>query len=265
MNPKNKVALITGGAHRVGKAMTMMLAEAGAHVVVNYNQSQGAAERTVAEAAALGVQACAIQANIANWGQVQQMSAQIIDQFGGVDIIINAASLFGRTQIPTDDIDAWHQVTRISVDGAFYVCNCLVPSMIERIEARNQANNDSSTEGPEATSVQTGAIINIVDLSVWKPWKNLTAHAVGKSALLALTRQLALELAPTIRVNAIAPGPVLPPPDYNDRKNKMVAKRTLLNRWGTPADVTHAVSYLIEAEYVTGDVLRVDGGEFYKG
>ena len=255
MNPKEKVALITGGAHRVGKAMTMMLAEAGAHVIVNYNRSHEAAQETIAEAQQLGVQAMAIQADVADWQAVQQMGAQIVEQFGGVDILINSASWMGRTPLPTDDIETWQKVTRIAVDGTFYVSNCLIPSMIERANVRQQQEGEQHS---------TGVITNIVDLSVWRPWRNLTAHAVGKSAVLALTRQLALEFAPTIRVNAIAPGPVLPEADADERQAKMGIKRTLLKRWGAPEDVARAVKYLIEADYVTGDVLRVDGGEYYK-
>ena len=105
------------------------------------------------------------------------------------------------------------------------------------------------------------AIVNLVDLSVWNPWPSFTAHAVGKAGLLALTQQLALELAPTIRVNAVAPGPVLPPPDSSDSQNAALAARTLLERWGSPEDVAGAVRYLVEADYVTGATLHVDGGE----
>jgi len=242
INIKHKVALITGGAHRVGKAITMMLAENGANVVVNYNSSDVAAQQTVIEAEALGVEALAIQCDVADHQAVQRMADQVQDRFGGVDIIINSASLFGKTTIPTDDLETWHRVTRISIDGPFYVCNAFVPGMQKR---------------------GGGAIVNLVDLSVWRPWNNFTAHAVGKSGLMALTRQLALELAPDIRVNAVAPGPVLPPPDYDERRMKIISKRTLLKKWGSADDVVKAVRYLLEADYVTGDVMRVDGGEYY--
>lgn len=250
MDPKGKVALVTGGAHRVGKAITMMLAEAGASVVVNYNSSSDAASETVAEAKALGVDALAVQCDVSDWDAVQGMGDAIDKHFGGVDIIVNAASYFGKIDFPTQDPDAietWQRTTRVSLDGAFYVCTSLVPSMVER------ANADD----------REGVIINIIDLSVWQPWPKFMAHAVGKSGLQALTRQMALELAPTVRVNAIAPGPVLPFPEYSDATNQYIANRTLLERWGNPADVARAVRYLVEAEYVTGDILTVDGGERY--
>lgn len=240
MNIAGKVALVTGGAVRVGQAITLMLARAGAHVVINYHTSAGPAEQTLAAAQALGVEAMAVQCDVADLQAVQAMTGQVADRFGGVDILVNGASHFGKLTVPTYDLDTWHQVTRISIDGAFYVSNALAPFMLAR---------------------GGGAIVNIVDLSVWNPWPNFTAHAVGKAGLLALTHQLALELAPTIRVNAVAPGAVLPPPDFSDSQVAALAARTLLERWGSPEDVAGAVRYLIEADYVTGATLHVDGGE----
>jgi 3-oxoacyl-[acyl-carrier protein] reductase/pteridine reductase len=106
-----------------------------------------------------------------------------------------------------------------------------------------------------------GAIVNIVDLSAWEPWPDYMAHSVGKAALLAMSRQLALELAPTVRVNAVAPGPVLPPPDFDQEKITRTARKTLLNRWGSADDIAEAVLYFVRANYVTGEVIAVDGGQ----
>lgn len=240
MGAERKTALVTGGAHRVGKAITLALAEMGYNVVINYHRSGDAAAATADEATQAGVEAMTWAADVSDFQAVQAMCAAVEERFGGVDVLVNSASLFDKISFPTDDIETWQRVTRISLDGAFYVSNALAPGMLAR---------------------GSGAIINIVDLSAWTPWPKFTAHAVGKAGLLALTRQMALELAPVVRVNAIAPGPVLPPPDYNDAQLKVVEDRTLLARWGTPDDVTRAVRYLVEAEYVTGDVLTVDGGE----
>ena len=242
MEIRGKVALVTGGAHRVGKAITLMLARAGADVIVNYYSSHTAADETVQEAQALGVRASAMQCDVADCDQVQKMADSILAEFGGVDIIVNSASLFDQTPFPTDDIRAWKRVTGISIDGPFYVCTKLAPSMLSR---------------------GGGAIVNIVDLSAWEPWPNFAAHSVSKAGLLAFTKQLALELAPTIRANAVAPGPVMPPPDYDEERAAKSSLGTLLKRWGKPEDVAFAVRYLIEAEYVTADVITVDGGERY--
>jgi NAD(P)-dependent dehydrogenase (short-subunit alcohol dehydrogenase family) len=243
MDPQGKVALITGGAHRVGKAITLALATAGAHVVVNYNRAADEAEQTISEAKALGVDALAVQCDVSDWAAVQAMAHKVMDHFGGIDILVNAASHFGKTPFPSTEpavIEMYQRVTRILLDGTYYVCNAFAPTMQQR---------------------GGGVIVNIVDLAAWNPWPGFLAHSVGKAGLLAMTRQLALELAPSIRANAVAPGPVLPPPGYSEAQTAASAAHTLLERWGSPHDVARAVLYLIDADYVTGDVVTVDGGE----
>ena len=242
MDISGRTALVTGGAHRLGKAITLALAQAGANIVVNYHSSAGPAEETAAEARALGVGGLPVQADVANLEQVNAMVAAAHGRFGAVDILVNGASLWIKTPFPMEDLTDWHRVTDILIHGPLYCANAVAPLMLERGE---------------------GAIINIVDLSAWQPWPNYTAHSVGKAGLMALTRQLALELAPTVRVNAVAPGPVLPPPEYGEEKIAQTAGRTLLNRWGTAQDVVDAVMFLVRASYVTGEVIVVDGGERY--
>ncbi len=240
MNIQSKTALVTGGAHRVGKAIALELARAGANTVINYNSSAAAAQETVREIEALGAQALAIQCDIADLAAVQRMVAQVAERFGGLDILVNNADYFGKHPFPSDDYTVWRRVTEITINGSFYVSNECAPLLL-------------AGEG--------GAVVNIVDLSAWQPWKGFTAHAVAKAGLMALTQQMALELAPTVRVNAVAPGPVLPPPDYSQKQLQAVVNGTLLKRWGRAEDVAHAVRFLVEAEYITGDVIFVDGGE----
>jgi len=237
VNLQGKSALVTGGAHRVGKAIALRLARAGANVAVNYNQSHDAAQVTVSEIRRLGVRALAVPADVADASQATDLIRATTDEFGGLDILVNSASLFRKTPIPTDDFTDWHQVINVSINGAFYTSNAA------------------------ANMMQNGVIVNIVDLSIWEPWAGFTAHAVGKAGLLAMTRQLALELAPNIRVNAVAPGYVLPPPNMSDERIQKIASGTPLQRWGTPDDVAQAVQFLVEADYITGEVIRVDGGE----
>ena len=240
MNPEGKTALITGGAHRVGRAITLGLAKAGANVIINYNASTASAQKTVREAQAFGVKAMAVQADISQADQVKRMVGEINEAFGGVDILVNNASRFTKTPFPTDDLTLWHEVTGLLIDGPFYVSNFLAPHMMTLAE---------------------GAIVNIIDLSAWEPWPGLAAHCVGKSALLALTRQLALEMAPAVRVNAVCPGPVLPSPHYDAARIEQVRQDTLLERWGSPQDVVRAVLYFIESDYITGDTTILDGGQ----
>jgi 3-oxoacyl-[acyl-carrier protein] reductase/pteridine reductase len=239
---KNKTALITGGAIRIGKAITLGLAQAGANVIINYNHNDKKALETAKEAEQFGVTAFTVQANIADWDQVQKMFNEIHEKIGKIDILVNNASPFTKTPFPTDSITEWHDVTGVVINGSFYVSNLASKDMLEK---------------------KQGAIVNIVDLSAWEPWPNLTAHVVGKSALLAMTRQFALELKPFVRVNAIAPGPVLAPPDYSTEKIQRTAEKTLLDRWGTPQDISKTVNFLIESDYINADVITVDGGQRY--
>jgi NAD(P)-dependent dehydrogenase (short-subunit alcohol dehydrogenase family) len=240
MKIEAKTALITGGAHRVGKAITMTLARAGANVVINYYSSDTAAQETVCEAQRLGVDGLAVQADVGELAQVRALVAAATDRFGTVDILINSASIWKATPLPMGDFAGWHRVLGVLLNGSMYLADAVAPLMRERGE---------------------GALVNIVDLSAWKPFPGYVAHSVGKAGLLALTRQLALELAPEVTVNAVAPGPVLPPPDYSQEQIDQIAGRTPKGRWGTAQDVADAVRFLVEADYITGEVLVVDGGE----
>ncbi len=240
MKIKGKVALITGGAHRIGRAITLMLAKAGANVVINYHTSASHASSTADEARALGAKVLLVQSDISQYDSVKAMAGQVKAWFGGIDILVNSADRWEKSPFPSEDIGPWERVIGAGVNGAYYVTNAFAPMMLER---------------------GGGAIVNIVDLSAWEAWPQFTAHAVSKSALLAMTRQFAVELAPTIRVNAVVPGPVLPPPEYTPEMIAKTAARTLLNRWGGPEDVAHAVKFMIEADYITGDTVTVDGGE----
>jgi 3-oxoacyl-[acyl-carrier protein] reductase/pteridine reductase len=240
MKIEGRTALVTGGAHRVGKAITMTLARAGANVVVNYYSSDAAALETVGEAKALGVGALAVQADVGDLEQVRSLVAAAVDRFGAVDILVNSASIWQQTPMPMGDFSDWHRVLGVLLNGSMYLADAVATLMQER---------------------GGGEIVNIVDLSAWKPFPGYIAHGVGKAGLLALTRQLALELAPAVNVNAIAPGPVLPPPGYSEEELARVAVRTLNGRRGSAQDVADAVRFLVEADYITGEVIVVDGGE----
>ena len=240
MNPKGKTAIITGGAHRVGKAITLGLANAGANVVINYNASSEAARETANEAHSLGVKAIATKANVVAYSQVKHMVREATENFGGVDILVNSASSFKKTPMPTDSPEDWRTATDILIHGAFHCANAVAPIMLQQ---------------------GVGVIVNIVDMLAWHPRPGYSAHSVGKAGLLALTRQLAVDLAPDVRVNAVAPGPVLAPDHYSASTNARIASRTLLKHWGSPGDVSQAVLYLVEADYITAETITVDGGE----
>jgi 3-oxoacyl-[acyl-carrier protein] reductase/pteridine reductase len=242
MNIQGKTALITGGAIRVGRGITLGLARAGANVVINYHRDAEKAAQTTKEAQECGIRALAVQADISDWNQVKRMFDLIHQEMGPIDILVNNSSVFKKTPIPSDDIEGWHHVTGVLIDGAFYVSNLAAVDMLAKKE---------------------GAIVNILDLTAWEAWPGFAAHVVGKSALLGLTRQLAIDLAPHVRVNAVAPGPVLPPVDYTPARIRKTAEKTLLDRWGSPEDISKTVNFLIESDYINADVIAVDGGERY--
>ncbi len=240
MEIAGKTALVTGGAKRVGRVMSLMLAEAGANVVINYNTSIDDAEATAGEVEAFGVEALPVAADVADYAMVEAMVEAAKSRFGGIDILVNNASTFSSDPFPTEDLTVWNKSIGTLVNGPFFCTNLVAPSMLAR---------------------GGGAVVSVSDLSAFEAWPGYIGHAVGKSAILAMTRQFALELAPTIRANAIVPGPALRPHDYDDGRYQRTADKTLVGRWGTPEEMAHGVKYLVEADYVTGEYIIIDGGQ----
>jgi len=234
-----KVALVTGGAVRVGRAIALGLADAGADIVLNYLSSAQAAVVTAAEIEARGRQVLAYQADVSRAEQVAAMVDAAVGMFGRLDVLVNSASLWRRTPWAELDEADWDQLLDINLKGPFLCAQAAAPHL--------------AAHG-------NGVIINIVDTSAFVPFPNLMPHSASKAGLLNLTYALAKELAPAVRVNAVAPGLVLPPPHYSEKQIVALARRTLLGRWGSPEDVAGAVVYLVQAGYVTGVVIPVDGG-----
>jgi NAD(P)-dependent dehydrogenase (short-subunit alcohol dehydrogenase family) len=240
MDLRGKVALVTGGAVRVGKAIALALADAGADIAFSYNSSADAAMATAGEIKTKGRRVLAYRADQAQAEQVVALVDATVAQLGRLDVLVNSASLWRRTPWAELDEATWDQLLDINLKGPFLCARAAAPHLA--------AHSD-------------GAIVNIVDLSAWTPFPNFMPHSAAKAGLWNLTQALAVELAPTVRVNAIAPGPVLPPPEYTEKQIAATAKRTLLGRWGSAGDVAEAVVFLVQAPYVTGVVLPVDGGE----
>jgi len=244
MDLNGKTALVTGGAVRVGKAIALALAAAGADVVINYHSSADAAIQTVAEIETLGRRALAVKADVSQGSQVQTLVDAAVARLGRLDVLVNSASLWRRTPWAELDEAAWDQLVDIALKGPFLCARAAAPHL---------------------TAHGDGAIINIVDLSAIIPFRNYVPHSAAKAGLVNLTYSLAMELAPAVRVNAIAPGPVLPPPEYTEQQVQAAARRTLIGRWGTAEDVAQAAVFLTQAPYITGVMLPVDGGERLAG
>jgi pteridine reductase len=244
MRLEGRVALVTGGAARLGGAITLGLAQAGAHVVVHYNHSADAAQATVEQARGFGVQALSVQADLADPQGTQTVVRAVADRFGGTDVLVHAASPFVRGSLHETTLQMHRQVMGVLVESFFLLAQGLAPWMVERGE---------------------GVIVVVLDRGAFESWPGFLSHSTGKSALWAMARSLAAELAPRVRVNAVVPGPVLPPPGYSQAQKDRLAARTLLRRWGAPQDVVDAVLFLLRSDYVTGEALFVDGGERWKG
>ncbi len=240
MNLNGKVALVTGGAIRVGRAIALALAHAGVDIVINYNSSDVAAQSTAADVVALGRRALAVKADVSQADQVQALVDAAAGQFGRLDILVNSASIWKDTPWPEVSEGDWDLLNGVAVKGAFLCARAAAPYL--------------SAQGD-------GAIVNIVDLSALVPFPGFLPHSVAKAGLLNLTYALAIEMAPAVRVNAVAPGAVLPPPGYTAEQIAVAKKTTLLQRWGTAEDVARTVVFLVESPYITGTLIPVDGGE----
>lgn len=239
MNLSGQTALVTGGARRVGRAMSVALGRAGARVVVNYNKSAVEAQDLVKSLAAEGIEASAFQADVSQKSEIDALIEHVTATSGRLDILVNSASLFASAPFAEIDEADWRRVLDVNLTGPFLLCQAALPLL----NASPAAN-----------------IVNIVDLSALQPWPSYAHHSVSKAGLLHLTKVMARALAPRIRVNAIAPGTVLPPDGYDGTAGDGTSDRRLVTPAGSPDDVVRALFYLIESTFVTGQVVVVDGG-----
>jgi len=232
------VALVTGGAVRVGRAIALGLAEAGHHIVIGYGSSGDAAEETLRDIGALGRACHAVQADLTDPSGPDQLVEEVRSRFGRLDVVVNSAASF--RSMPLEDVDA-------DEFDAVMALNVRAPHLVARAAL-------------DLLRASNGCVINITDLSAFQAWTRYPHHAVSKAALAHLTRVQARAYAPEVRVNAIAPGAVLAPDDWPDERWNAVAEKAALRRTGGPDDVVQAVLYLVSADFVTGHVLPVDGG-----
>lgn len=234
----DRVALVTGGAVRVGRAITAALAEQGMRVVVHYHSSSDAAQELVATLRRGGTEAVAIGADLSSGGEVERLAREAAAAFGGIDVLVNNASVFPAERLEETDEALWDHTQAVNLKAPFLLVRHLAATLRER----------------------RGVVVNLADLAGMQAWDGYAAHAVSKAGLIHLTRVAARSLAPEVRVCAIAPGTVLPPEEMDDEQVRHLAQRAPLKRNGSPDDVIRALLYLLEAEFVTGEVLVVDGG-----
>lgn len=239
MQIADSVVLITGAAQRVGRHIARHLAERGAHIAFSYYQDDEPWHEAQAEFEALGVRTLARQVEVRSATQVQQWVADIHAAWGRIDVLINNASVWLRAPLLSISEAEWDLALDVNLKGPFLCAQAAAPIMLAQ---------------------QHGAIINITDLSAFQVWPEYAHHAASKAGLVALTKSLAVELAPDVRVNAIAPGTVLLPDNAPPEKRRWAEEKSLLKRVGSPGDVAELAAFLIENEFVTGGVYFVDGG-----
>lgn len=246
MNPANRVALITGGK-RIGAVVATALATAGADIALVYNRSREEAGETSSAVRALGRRAFAVQADVTNEQACANAVASTVRELGRLDILINMASLYVAK--PFADLSAadWDRQLAVDLRATFLFSHAAAPAM---------------------KKAGGGRIINFADwivASARPRYPGYLPYYVAKAGVKALTEGLALELAADqILVNAIAPGPILAPPDMTKEESDAVVKSTPLGRWGGEAEIAKAVMFLVESDFVTGETIRVDGGRHVK-
>ncbi|MFH0794422.1 MAG: glucose 1-dehydrogenase [bacterium] len=240
VNLEGNVALVTGAARRVGRAFALELAARGADLIVLYRARAPEALEVVGQAAKLGRRAVALRAEVSHAKEVSALVSEALREFGRLDILVNNASIFSRTPFAEMSEQDWDRLLDVNLKGAFLFARAAAPTMLRQ---------------------GAGKIINIADITRDKPVKGYLAYSVSKAGLVTLTKALAVELAPSVQVNAIGPGPVLFPEDFSEDLKAKVIARTPLKRTGSPEDIARAVRFLIEeGDFITGILLPVDGG-----
>lgn len=238
-----KVAVVTGGAVRLGRSISLGLAEAGYDLLVHYNRSELAARETVRAIEALGRRVETMQADLGTGEGAEALAETARTRFGRVDLLVNSAASFEAADLLDVDEERWDAVMALNLKGPFL----LVRACADMLKACS------------------GNVVNLVDLSALQPWTRYPHHAVSKAGLMHLTRILARVMAPRVRVNAIAPGAVLPPDDFSEEERALEISRTPLGQIGTPEDVVRTVLFLAGAPFITGEVIVVDGGRNLTG
>jgi NAD(P)-dependent dehydrogenase (short-subunit alcohol dehydrogenase family) len=244
MDLEGKVALVTGAARRLGRAMAMALAERGAELVIHYRESEREALDVLAQARRFGGKPVAVQGDLAVQADVDRVLQAALTAFGRIEILVNSASVFYRTPLGTVTAADWDRVMAVNLKAPFFLSQGAAAAM------QRQGR---------------GKIINIADIGGSQVWAEYLPYSISKAGILALTRGLAKALAPAVQVNAIAPGTVLPPEGTTEEERRRAVARVPLGRLGAPGDVVRALLYLIESDFVTGEVLTVDGGQRLKG
>jgi pteridine reductase len=233
----DRVALVTGSGKRLGREVALGLAARGADVVIHYRSSADDAHKVVAEVERLGRRAIALQADLDDIAQIRALFENIAAQLGRLDILVNSAASFVQTEFPTTTEKEWSDSLDTNLKAPFFCSQAAAPLLKKT----------------------NGCIVNFADVGGILGWTGYIPHSIAKAGIIMLTRCLAKELAPEIRVNAVAPGTITLPDDAPELEANFI-KQAPLKHSGRPNDIVDAVTYLATAKFVTGHTLVIDGG-----
>ncbi len=243
MELRGRVALVTGAGRRLGRAMARALAGRGMTVAVHHHASAEGAAELRDEIVAGGGKAACFSADLTDAAAAAELPRRVAAELGGLDVLVNSAAVMHRRSFEDTTPAQYDAVLDLNLRSVFFVTQGAAPAL----------------------RAAHGKVVNLADLSGLEPWPGFAAHSVSKAGVVMLTRVLARALAPDVTVNAIAPGPVLVPEEYDAEERDRLARTTPLRRLGAPEDATAALLYLLEGgDYVTGDVLVVDGGRLLR-
>lgn len=233
-----RVALVTGASKRLGRVVALRLAREGSDVAIHYGKSAVEAFELVGEIEGLGKRAAAFQAELTDVAAIHKLVAGVIEHFGHLDILVNGAANFLETKFGETSEKTWDASLNTNLKAPFFCSQAAVPHLAKS---------------------GRGVIVNFADIGGLLGWREFLPHSLSKAGVILMTRILARELAPAVRVNAIAPGTITMPGDPPEWQADFIC-RSPLGRTGRPEEVADAVLYLINAEFVTGHTLVLDGG-----
>jgi len=239
MDLRGRVGIVTGGGVRVGRAIALGLARSGVDVFIHYNRSSGSAEDTAQEVRDLGVRAETGSVDLSDPSTAAQLINLATRALGPPSILVNSASGFPTDTIADVTLEQWRRTFDLTLTSPVFVTQALAKALPENLD---------------------GAVVNITDVRTQSPYREHFSYVVAKGGIDTFTKTAALQLAPRIRVNAVALGVILPPPHEDDDYAQRLAARLPLERVGGTAPVVAAVLSLLENDFVTGETIRVDGG-----
>lgn len=233
-----RVALVTGAGKRLGRVIAFRLAQEGADVAIHYGKSAAEAQQVVAEIETLGRRAAAFSAELTDISAIRNLVAQVVSHFGQLDILVNSAANFLETKFLETSESTWDASLDTNLRAPFFC---------------------SQAAAPHLAKSGRGVIINFADIGGIVGWREFLPHSLSKAGIILMTRVLAKELGPAVRVNAVAPGTITMPGDPPEWQQEFT-RLAPLHRSGRPDEIADAVMFLLTAEFVTGHTLVIDGG-----